>query len=282
MVTLKLNIMKNSILKFGLAIFLSAIFTGCSESESDEVVIESLKFEEAELSAKIDNSAEVISDTFVQIYEFEESPFKNSVHPFIPECATITIEITNNSKTIVVDFGTDGCEVRGRLIKGKVNMSYEVDTDTKTLVINYTLENFFIDDIQFEGSKTVTRQKANENGNPQYTMDLDFNIIFADGTVASRTGTKTREWIEGVRNGNWGDNVFLITGAWETNFVNGNTHSKTVTTPLRREASCKFLVSGEVALVRTNFSGTLNYGEGECDNLAVFVNDEGEEREIRL
>ncbi|WP_160114574.1 hypothetical protein [Aquimarina sp. AU474] len=274
--------MKNSILKFGLTVFLSILLIGCSENESDEVMTESLKIEEAELSAKIDNSAEVISDTFLQIYEFEESPFKSSVHPFIPECATITIEITDSSKAILVDFGSEGCEVRGRLIKGKVNMSYEVDTDTKALVINYILEDFFIDDIQFEGSKTITRQRINENGNPQYIMDLDFKVTFANGTEASRIGTKTREWVEGVLNGNWGDNVFLITGAWETNFVNGNTHSTTITTPVRREASCKFLVSGEVELVRTNFSGTLNYGEGECDNLAVFVNADGEEKEIRL
>ena len=161
-------------------------------------------------------------------------------------------------------------------------MSYIADIDAMSLVITYNLEDFFIDDIQFAGTKTVTRQKANDNGNPQYTMDLDLIVTFADGTQASRTGTKTREWIEGSFNGNWGDNVFLITGTWQTNFANGNTHSTTITTELRREASCRFLVSGMVDLVRTNYSGTLDYGDGECDNTAVFTNADGEEREILL
>ncbi|GAA4277208.1 hypothetical protein GCM10022259_19320 [Aquimarina mytili] len=258
------------------------ILISCSNDDSSTEVIESLNSEEAELTAKVDNTTEVISDTFLQVYEAEESMAKSPIHPFLPECVVVTIEITGNSKTILVDFGTEGCEVRGRIIKGKVQMAYEAVIDTELLVINYSLEDFFIDDIQLEGNKTVTRQKANEAGNPQYTMNMDLIVTFADGTKATRTGNKTREWIEGSFNGNWGDNVFLITGAWETNFVNGNTHSTNITTPLRREASCRFLVSGIVDLVRTNYSGSLDYGDGACDNKAVFTNANGEEIEIRL
>jgi len=284
MVTLKLNIMKNSILKFGLVAILSVVFVGCTQDESEDITTSDLNIEETALTAKIDTNAEFVSDTFLQIYEYEEvaTPFKSSVHPFIPDCATITVVVTDTTKNITVDFGTEGCEVRGRIIKGKVLMSYEIDLEARVRIINYSLEDFFVDDTQFEGSKTITRERMNDEGNPQYTMNVELTVTFADGTVASRTGTKTREWIEGVLNGNWGDNVFLITGAWATNFANGNTHSTTITTPIRREASCRFLVSGTVELVRTNFSGTLDYGDGSCDNLAVFTNTDGEEREIRL
>ncbi len=283
MVTLKLNIMKNIILKFGITVFLAAIFVGCDKDEaSDETLIDAVDLEETELTAKVDNATEVLSDTFLQVYETEESDLKSPIHPYLPECVTITIEITDTSKDVLVDFGEEGCEVRGHLVKGKLTMSYAIDLDAKTKIITYSLDDFFIDDIQFEGTKTVTRQRMNENGNPQYMMDLDLKVTFADGTEASRKGTKTREWVEGVLNGNWGDNVFLITGAWETNFANGNTHSTTITTALRREASCRFLVSGVVDLVRTNYSGVLDYGDGSCDNLALFTNSDGEEREIRL
>ncbi len=283
MVTLKLNIMRKSIFKFGLMTIFSVILFACDRDDSNDEIIESIDLEEAALTAKVDNATEVISDTFLQTIESEESLQKGPIHPHLPECATVTVELTDTSKEVTVDFGSEGCVVRGgHTVKGKVNMSYVADVDAMTLVINYDLEDFFIDDIQFVGSKTVTRQKANDNGNPQYNMDLNLTVTFADGTQASRTGTKTREWIEGSFNGNWGDNVFLITGAWETNFANGNTHSTTITTALRREASCRFLVSGVVDLVRTNYSGTLDYGDGECDNKAVFTNADGEEREILL
>ncbi|WP_103071723.1 hypothetical protein [Aquimarina sediminis] len=274
--------MKSSLLKFSLSLFFSVILIGCDNEDSENQLIELDNTEEVELDAKVDNATEVISDTFLQVYEYEESLIKGPIHPFLPDCVTVTIELSDTSKEIIVDFGSEGCEVRGHIVNGKVMMSYVADVDAMTLVINYELEDFFIDDIQFSGSKTITRQKSNDNGNPEYAMNLDLTITFTDGTQATRIGTKTREWIEGSFNGNWGDNVFLITGAWETSFKNGNVHSTTIITPVRREASCKFLVSGVVELVRTRYSGSLDYGGGECDNKAVFTNTDGEEKEIYL
>ncbi|WP_160114357.1 hypothetical protein [Aquimarina sp. AU119] len=275
--------MKSNLIRFSVIVFFSMFLVNCDKDESENQTLQSFNVEETELNAKVDNTTEVISDIFLQTYEHEESIVKSPIHPFLPECAMVTIEITGTSKEVIVDFGTEGCEVRsGYILKGKVHMSYTRNVDAMTLVINYTLEDFFVNDIQFSGSRTVTRQKANDNGNPQYIMNMDLVVTFADGTEASRTGTKTREWIEGSFNGNWGDNVFLITGEWSTNFKNGNMHSTTIKTPLRREAGCRFLVSGVVDMVRTNYSGSLNYGDGLCDNLAMFTSSDGEEYEIRL
>jgi len=276
--------MKNNILKFGLIAFFSIVLIGCdSEELTDQLPIEGINSEEAGFTAKIDDGAEVLSDLTLQGFEDEEGLAKSGYNRFLPDCATVTIELTSVSKNVTIDFGSEGCEVRsGHIIKGKIFMSYELNTEAMSLIINYSLEDFFIDDIQFAGSRTITRLKSNENGNPQYSMNLDFMVTFADGTQASRNGSKTREWIEGAFNGNWGDNVFLITGSWQTNFANGNMHSTTITTPLRREASCRFLVSGVVELVRTNFNGSLDYGDGSCDNKAVFTNVTGEEKEILL
>ncbi|MDH7445114.1 hypothetical protein [Aquimarina sp. 2201CG14-23] len=276
--------MKNNIFKFGLIAFFSVVLIGCdSEELTDQLNIDGIDSEEAALTAKIDDGSEVLSDLTLQGFEDEENLTKGPNNRFLPDCATVTVVLTSTSKNVTIDFGTEGCEVRsGHIIKGKILMSYEINIEAMSLVINYSLEDFFIDDVQFAGSRTITRLKSNDNSNPEYTMNLDFTITFADGTQASRTGNKTREWIEGAFNGNWGDNVFLITGAWQTNFANGNTHSTTITTPLRREASCRFLVSGVVELVRTNFSGSLDYGDGSCDNKAVFTNADGEEREILL
>ncbi|WP_271784101.1 hypothetical protein [Aquimarina algiphila] len=275
--------MKSNLIRFSVIVFFSMLLVNCDKDESENQTLQSFNVDETELNAKVDNATEVISDIFLQTYEHEESIVKSPIHPFLPECAMVTIEITDTSKEVIVDFGTEGCEVRsGYILKGKVNMSYTRNVDAMTLVINYTLEDFFVNDIQFSGSRTVTRQKANDNGNPQYIMNMDLVVTFADGTEASRTGTKTREWIEGFFNGNWGDNVFLITGEWATNFKNGNMNSTTIKTPLRREAGCRFLVSGVVDLVRTNYSGSLNYGDGLCDNLAMFTSSDGEEHEIEL
>ena len=52
------------------------------------------------------------------------------------------------------------------------------------------------------------------------------------------TELKIREWVEGFGSGIFSDNVFEVSGDWTTTFVNGNTHSYEVITPLRREVIC--------------------------------------------
>ncbi|MHA7059887.1 hypothetical protein ACWGOQ_0021850 [Aquimarina sp. M1] len=276
--------MKNNILKFGLVVCLSTVLVGCNNEEvSEQLSSNSMDSQEAVLTASVNDGLEVFSDLTLQGFEDEERIAKNGNIRFLPDCAAVTTVLTGTIKNVTIDFGTEGCEIRsGHLVKGKIFMSYELNVEAMSLVINYGVEDFFIDDIQFAGSRTLTRLKSNDNGNPEYSMNLDFTVTFADGKQASRTGSKTREWIEGVFNGNWGDNVFLITGSWQTNYANGNTNSATITTPLRREASCRFLVSGVVGLVRTNFTGSLDYGDGTCDNNAIFTNADGEERALFL
>ena len=128
----------------------------------------------------------------------------------------------------------------------------------------------------------MLKQRSNDNGNPQYTHTLDLTITWPNGLEASHEGTKIREWIEGHGSGIWSDNVFEITGNWTTNFVNGNSHSYLVVIPLRREVICHYFVSGSIDVERTNFSGVLDYGEGDCDNQATFTFDSGEVIDITL
>ena len=133
----------------------------CENEESNDQTLSVMDTQETEISAKVDNATEVISDTFLQIFEDEESPEKLPGHRFLPDCATITVELTNNSKEVVVDFGTEGCELRnGHMVSGVVTMTYNVDTDASILVINYTLENFYVDGVSFEGVKNSDQTKG--------------------------------------------------------------------------------------------------------------------------
>jgi hypothetical protein len=100
-------------------------------------------------------------------------------------------------------------------------------------------------------------------------------VIWPNGKQASREGLKIREWVEGFGSGFFSDNVFEFTGNWSTTFVNGNTHSYQVITPLRREMICDYVVSGSVDVERTNFGGTFDYGNGDCDNQATFTFNNG-------
>ena len=107
---------------------------------------------------------------------------------------------------------------------------------------------------------------------------------FDDGKVYSRTGTTVKETIEGNETPlNWEDNVFLVTGNSATSLANGDTVTTVITTPLRYITSCKlpFPVSGIVSITKNTSEGILDFGDGNCDNLATITID-GVTKDINL
>ena len=147
---------------------------------------------------------------------------------------------------------------------------------------SFSYENFYFNDLKVEGTSTMVKVKENENGNPQSTFTFEFKVNWQEGEFVTRNGTKVREWVEGSDTRHWGDNVYLISGNWATTFKEGSVCSATIIEPLRREGACRFIVSGVVDLVKKERTGTINFGDGTCDNVAVFTNALGEEKEITL
>jgi len=247
----------------------------------------------ATTQTEADEVSDGVSNVVEQVYLEEESSAapaqtakgsdsKTINYKFLPDCVTITKVITNTTKVVTIDFGNGECAMpNGNVLSGKIIMSYEINTDAQSKTINYSFDNFYFNGKHVEGGKTIVRVRENENGNPQSTINLDLTITFPDGDVATMTGEKVREWVEGQDTPAWGDNVYLITGHWSVTNKNGQTHSVTVLEPLRRELSCRFFVSGIIELHRGDKVVTINFGDGECDDLAV-VTINGEDHEIHL
>ena len=262
------------------------VFFGCSNNEAVE--IEALEQEqdlsEVVLSSEIDETTETIDDIALDVFETQQnSEFNRNPPNFnVPDCVTITAVIEQHFREITIDFGIEGCLIRGNILKGKLIMSYEVIPEAQQIFITKTFEDFYFNNKNILGGKTILKELSNENGNPQFTKTADITVIWPNGAEASRVGTKIREWVEGHGSDVWSDNVFEITGNWTSTFRNGNSHSYEVVIPLRREVICYYFVSGSVDIERTNFSGVFDYGEGDCDNLATFTNDNGNVRDIIL
>lgn len=275
-----------AIMVFGL------LFTACSNDESADIDSPNQDYSELALSSEVDETVAALDDISLDIFEQQESIDSNRIsnetsrtsNHFnnLPDCVTITVVIEQNYREVTLDFGTEGCLVRGNTLKGMIVLSWERNPDAQEVLITKSFVDFYFNDKNIEGTKTILKQHSNENGNLQFTHTLDLSIIWPDGAEASHEGTKIREWIEGHGSGIWSDNVFEITGNWTTNFVNGNSHSYEVIIPLRREVICHYFVSGSIDVERTNFSGVLDYGEGDCDNMATFTLDSGEVIDITL
>ena len=286
--------MKNLKLTTGMWLFLVVLglaFTSCSNNDSDTQEPNSQDYSEVALSSEIDRASDSMDDVAIQVYEAQEEVETGGANDEsiafremndFPDCVTITVVIEAMSREITIDFGTEGCLVNGNIFKGKMILSYERNQEVQQITITKTLEDFYFNNKNIIGGKTIVKVLSNENGNPQFTKTTDITVIWPNGMQASRNGVKVREWIEGFGSGVWSDNVFEVTGNWTSTFVNGNTHSYEVVIPLRREVICYYFVSGSIDVERTNFSGVFDYGDGECDNQATFTFDGGAVIDITL
>ena len=276
--------MKATFKFFGLLLLLTTLtFISCNKDDDEPVPAGS----DDEISEQITKSNTIDGDTgevvdLVDMVYLEQETGTRNTSVFVPGCADIQVEIDGMTKIVTIDFG-DGCEMPGgRVFKGIIVLEYTLDTDALTRTLNFTFDGFYIDDKAYTGGGTILREWQNDNGNPQSTITMDINILWPGGEQYHRTSEKVREWIEGVGTPEWGDNVYLITGNKTTTFPDGTVNSGIVTTPLRRELACNFIVSGVIALTHNGHTGTLDFGEGECDNIAVFTSVDGTTHIIHL
>ena len=270
------------------AMLLGLVFTGCNSTDTiqEDLTSEAIDVKTAQTEAEVDNVSEGVSAIIEEAYLGEEFPELTKSHPitdrFLPSCVTITIVLTQNMKTVTIDFG-EGCELRnGNFVSGKIILEYEKDPEAATKMISYSFEDFYFNRKNVAGGGSILRERSNENGNPQSTKTFDITVTWPDETFASKVGVRVREWIEGYGTPAWGDNVFLITGNGTFTKKDGTVFSAEVVEPLRRELACKFLVSGIVNLSKNRNTAVLNYGDGTCDDLATISINGGEEREIHL
>lgn len=275
------------ILGLGLAISLFS----CSKDDNEERTITS---EEAAVNSKIDLANDDVSDL---VEEQESSTYANSVNgksedpsfSAFSTCATISRvpafgePITpGTTVTKTIDFGSVGCTLsNGNVVKGKILISFVYQPEATSHTITYTFDNFYHNGIKFVGTKTFTRVMSvatdTSPSHPIVTMNMELTATFPNGNVYTRVGQRIREIISGYNTpAVLLDNIYKVTGSWTTTYPNASDLVSTITTPLNVKMSCitpqkPLLVSGVITFNRNGNTATLDYGDGGCDNLAVYT-----------
>ncbi len=277
--------LKNSNLT-GWLLMVLLVMGSCNNEESTNVE-EDATFEVAELVAsdEADLISEEIANIGEDVYATEEIRATSKsffLSNFLPECVTITTVVSGDTKETTIDFG-EGCEMpNGNLLSGIIHLSYAKDMDAATKTISLSLEDFTFNEVAVTGGATLVRQRSNDNGNPQSDAVASYNGVWADGSVASFTGNRTREWVEGYGSGFWADNVFLISGKGTYTNKAGDVYSREIISSLRRELSCRFIVSGVLEVAKNDTTISLDFGDGSCDAKGMLTFPNGETKEILL
>ena len=267
--------MKTNVFKINLfeLLVVSLLFVACSEDNNTiEETEANYSVENTALATKTDNIVEgslsVMENGYVEVNGENRG---NTVESLFPDCTIITLEANGNGGTITLDFG-DECQLfNGAIVSGKIIMEYgPFENGSRT--ITYTFENYFYNGNGVEGEGEIVRKLENENGNPESTVNESITVSFSETDVsATRIGTRVVEWVEGVGSGNWDDNIYHITGNWNTTLSNGFERSGEVTEQLVKKMSCLWLVSGVLAIEQQNITATIDFGEGECDAQATII-----------
>ncbi len=284
--------MKNTISKTSMmaGLLLATAWMASCEKDGDASFSEPEMNQAMELTAlQQADEAEWISgevmDLAEEVYAREELSASGKGIPdsgFIPECVTITTVRTGDMVEKVIDFGA-GCETpNGNLISGLIFLNFDRDLEAATKVLTLELADFTFNGIEVGGSATLSRMRANQNGNPQSEVTSSFEARWPEGDTAAWEGNRTREWIEGYGSGFWGDNVFSVTGSQTLVRRNGVTWTRTVLEPLRREWACRFTVSGLLQLERNGQVAELDFGTGDCDAFGQLTYPDGTTETVRL
>lgn len=265
--------MKKAILKSFLAIgLISLIITGCRKKDDLENDTDTLSASDNALAESYFTDVGNISD---EAATGSLSSYKGgSSDGILSTCATISFTSTGNDTTMTVDFGTTNCLcLDGRYRRGKISVTWSGAYKDPGHVHAITFDNYFVNDNQVLGTKTVTNNGLNGSGNLSFSIDVNASIILSvanGGGTITWTSQRTREFIAGASTSTWADDVYLITGTASGTSAKGNTFTATITNPVRKELACHYIVSGTIDLTPNGkLTRTIDFGNGACDNKAT-------------
>jgi len=207
------------------------------------------------------------------------------------ECATVVKEVgnTKDAGKITLTFNGGCKDDDGDLRTGKIIITWSggrwfIPGSTHTI----TLESYTVNGVVMEGTRTV--KNVSTTASPlTWTIQGSHKSTWADGTSASRTVNRTRQWVRSSTSpfqDKWiisqtDPNIPAATG---TN-RNGKNYSVQITTPLQYVAACGRRVHIPVIGLKTVTVDTeiftVNYGDGTCDNL-ITVTKNGVSKTVKV
>ncbi len=184
-------------------------------------------------------------------------------------CAMVTNDTSVTPHVLTINFGTTNCTCldfknrRGEII---VTYSGHYKDSGSTHTISYS--NYFVNDNQLMGSKTVTNMGTNSSGQVYYNVTVNDSLNIGGDSVITWVGNRVRTWQAGYSTADRSDDQYLITGTTTLTRANGHVFTFDITSPLQVANNCPFIEAGTIDISSTSFASSphiLDYGTGNCD-----------------
>jgi hypothetical protein len=252
--------------------FIALVFaTSCAKRKANK---ETTAFEDNALAEVGFNDALKVAEAAISDSSLNKSNlFKSN----FGSCATFSITPPASSptfpKTLVVDFGVDGCaDAAGITRKGKITVTLSDKYRNVGSVATLTTDNYYVQEYKVEGVKTVTNKGENARGNLEYSVEIkNGKVTYPNGDITTLESSRLREWVEGQNTVlNPFDDVYSITGTANGNSREQRKYTLTITSPLIIQLNCRWIKKGALEIQPEDLKlRVVDYGDGACDNDAT-------------
>lgn len=199
------------------------------------------------------------------------------------DCPSVTFAQPKGTwpNTITLDYSDAGCTKGGHTYQGKIIINQTNAMNVDGAVRTLSFDQFFIEGVQIEGSKTITNAGVNTSGLPSFNVNVDETLTFPDGTTATHQAVRNRVMTEGSGTQARFDDVWTITGNASGVNRKGDSYTVTITTPLVKKNPCAWIGAGVIEFTVNNLTRSLDFGDGACDRDATLTLANGTEKNVK-
>ena len=249
--------------------------SSCKKKDMSEKDTDTSSASDQSLASSSVNDLTNISDEAGRNYSVSSFRTADANGLLATSCAIITVDTLSATKTITVNFGATNCTCNdGRNRRGSIILSFNGKYRDSLTVITVNPVNYFVNDNQVSGTKTITNKGHNAANHLVYEISANMTIVKANGAgTISWSSVRQREWIAGESTLIWSDDIYSITGSASGTSASGNSFSSIITSPLIRNMSLacrKHFIQG-ILEHTPNGKATriINFGNGACDDQAT-------------
>jgi hypothetical protein len=204
-----------------------------------------------------------------------------------PSCLVVTAMNSGNPYmpfpiTITLNFGGGCAGADGHIRHGRIIVKYTDRLLQPGATATLQFDNFSNDSIQVSNSTTYTIKNTGTADRLQFTVDIDTKLTKPAGNYTEWHSHKIMTRIEGGATTTPLDDVMQIEGNASGTLKKNDlavAWNGEISDPLLKRFTCRWISKGTVKESRQNLAsnsqwvGSLDYGNGNCDNLATLTLD---------
>lgn len=285
---------KKAILTISVLILLGICLVGCKKSQArknqkiaQEYTLANNIFDDLlYVVNRIDDTEEEIED--IAKSGLTDTCFTHTNYSCLTICKEY-IDVDNWEWKITIDFGSAGCVIgdgvtrKGKLIAHRKGR-FRLEGSTTTI----TTENYFVNEHEVTGERTITNIGRNTNNQLQYSISETGEIISSNGTTTWNS-QRTNTWLQGSETWTFGtlnddgtidelfwnwpdgvyDDVWEIAGEAQGTTSNAINFEASISNPLIIQwcSPNAEITKGSLLVSSDDINDiVVNYGNGVCDN----------------